>query len=456
MESNNEAETSVFSPQFDPSIMDRISDAFLALDSNWVFTFVNEKAAQIFGRSSESLLGKNIWEELPNSKGQVFHTMFLKAMETQEYQQCREFFEPLGVWLEKRMYPSKEGLTVFFNDISDQVATELIVQDKLKKYELFKSFLDHSYDSIQVANMDGYLVFANDVALDRLGISEENLNSVNVIDFEDAFNSQEDWQNHVDQMRREKKLVLESTNTNLTTGSKVHIEVTLTHEYINEIEYIIAISRDVSQRKAAELKLKSSIEEKESLLAEIHRRVKNNLAVVAGLMYLQTKDTNNEELNERLHLNIDRIKSIAAIHEELYKSQNFSQINFAKNIRRIVENLQKESFKNSEVIVHLHLEDLYLDIANALPASLILNELVTNSYKHAFDGIENPEITIDLTQAGGVIQLKIADNGNGLPKDFKPNTSASMGFHLVTSLITQLDATMHHTNKNGLVYTILL
>lgn len=441
---------------FDPLIMDRISDGVVALDKDWNYVFLNKQAGELLGRNPESLIGKHIWTEFPEGIGQPFHLLYEKAMETQEIQMLREFYPPWQKWFENRIYPSPDGLTIFFTDITNQVKSEELTTDELQRFKLYKTFLDHSNDSFQVSNIDGYLVFANEVALERLGFSEDQLNKVNVIDFEDSFHSMDDWRAHIDEMRLVKKQTFESTNTNLTTGQKINIEVTLSYEVIDDVEYIIAISRDISQRKEAELQIKKSIEEKESLLAEIHHRVKNNLAVVAGLMYLQTVDSENPELIERLSLNIDRIKSIAAIHEELYKSHDFSKINFANNIKKVVDNLQVNTYQNEQVSFDLKLDDIYLDIANALPATLILNELITNSFKHAFDGIDNPMITIELSLYDGRTKLVIADNGIGIDKKLIPNSALSMGLHLVDSLVTQLDAAMEFENKNGLTYTLLI
>ncbi len=694
---------------FDSKIMNRISDAFVALDADWHYTFVNKKAGEILGRTPESLIGKHIWTEFPEVIGQPFHQIYYKAMETQEVHHLREYYPPFDKWFENRIYPSQDGLSIFFTDITKQVQAEKFTEEELERFQLYKKFLDNTSDSFQVAREDGYLVFANEEAIRRLGLDAENIGNTHVMDFEDGFRTIDDWKNHVSKMKKLKKQVFESSNTNIKTGKQIHIEVTVSFETIDNTNYIIAVSRDISDRKIAEqllfdsqklnsnvlesitdgvsmldtkgthlmvnrafcemlgccedeiigtgvphfywpeehvteineafektelgikkdfqlifkrrngerfpvivspshildengtithliatvkdvselnkaqdiiqkneerlravlessnlgiwdydvatnktirtlqhdltfglsdyhpnwefntfytyiheedredvkkaydrllteggnctvdyrlplddgsirwlnstgkailnennevvrvigivqditnrkeseLEIIDSNREKETLLAEIHHRVKNNLAVVAGLMYLQTKDTDNQELIERLNININRIKSIAGIHEELYKSHNYSQISFAANIRKVLENITSVSFNHNDVNIELDLEDVSLNIRDALPAALIINELVTNAFKHAFTGISDPTIRIGLKKVNNYTYLIIRDNGVGLPKDFKPNASLSIGINLITSLAEQLEADIKFENNGGLTCTLI-
>lgn len=105
-------------------IMERISDAFVAIDKNWNYTYVNRQAGDIMGRSPESLIGKNIWEEFPGAVGNLFYHAYHRAMETQRYISLDEFYEPFNVWLENHIYPSPDGLSIFFRNISDRKIAE--------------------------------------------------------------------------------------------------------------------------------------------------------------------------------------------------------------------------------------------------------------------------------------------------------------------------------------------
>jgi PAS domain S-box-containing protein len=105
-------------------ILERVSDAFVALDKNWVYTYVNRKAGEIFGKTPEELIGKNIWEEFPEGIGQPFYEAYYKAMETQKYEYIQEYYPPYKLWFENHIYPSPDGLTIYFTDITEKKKAE--------------------------------------------------------------------------------------------------------------------------------------------------------------------------------------------------------------------------------------------------------------------------------------------------------------------------------------------
>jgi PAS domain S-box-containing protein len=112
------------------TILDRVSDAFVALDKNWIYTYVNKKAAETFGRQPEDLIGKHIWTEFPEDVGQSFYKAYYRAMETQKYEYIQAYYPPYDVWFESHIYPSPDGLTIYFADVTERKKTE----EKLKSY----------------------------------------------------------------------------------------------------------------------------------------------------------------------------------------------------------------------------------------------------------------------------------------------------------------------------------
>lgn len=218
-----------------------------------------------------------------------------------------------------------------------------------------------------------------------------------------------------------------------------------------EIVRVIGITEDITERKINELKVQQSVEEKNTLLAEIHHRVKNNLAVVSGLMQLHVFETDDKEVAERLNVSINRVKSIALIHEELYKSNNFSEISLNKNIRDLMGSIAGIYDPGSKVKVNLDLDEVFVSINQALPCALIVNEILTNAYKHAFEK-EEGEINIHLTESETGILLKVADNGKGLPERIlsKVREKPSIGFSLMYSLAEQLGGNISFKDNAGL------
>ncbi|MBF2056622.1 MAG: PAS domain S-box protein [Cyanobacterium sp. T60_A2020_053] len=204
---------------------------------------------------------------------------------------------------------------------------------------------------------------------------------------------------------------------------------------------IDGISTDVTQRHEAEEKLFKSLQEKEVLLKEIHHRVKNNLYVISGLLNLQSTYVEDEAVRNLFHDSQNRIQTMAVIHEQLYQSDDLSEINFADYIKRLVSNLFF-SYNQGGIKPITNLEECYLNIETAIPAGLLINELVTNAFKHAFPAGKG-EVTINLKVCQPKhICLEVKDNGKGLPPQLDWEDSPSLGLRLVRLLTQQLDGEM--------------
>ncbi len=171
---------------------------------------------------------------------------------------------------------------------------------------------------------------------------------------------------------------------------------------------------DITDRKKAEEQLKSNLREKEVLLAEVHHRVKNNLAVITGLLELQALNSENEDAKKVLKDSQMRVHSIALVHELLYQSDDFSQVDipsYLKDLTRVISN----SLERDVIPVHIEfdLDKVELEITQAIPCGLILNEVLTNSYKHAFTRREVGKISISFQNKGDGIVYKIRDYAIG-------------------------------------------
>ena len=154
------------------SLIERVSDAFVALDKNWLYTFVNEKAGEILLREPESLVGKNIWDEFPEGKYRLYYDVYHKAMEIQEYQYLEEFYPPFNKWLEKHIYPSPDGLTIFFKDVTDIKEITLALKNKEEKY---RSLIEQASDGIVITDMEGIILEVNNSIKQMIGFDEEEM-----------------------------------------------------------------------------------------------------------------------------------------------------------------------------------------------------------------------------------------------------------------------------------------
>ncbi|NEP01055.1 MAG: PAS domain-containing protein [Symploca sp. SIO2E9] len=216
------------------------------------------------------------------------------------------------------------------------------------------------------------------------------------------------------------------------------------------------IDIDITEHKLAEIKLQEALQEKEVLLQEIHHRVKNNLQVVSSLLDLQSMHINSPVLLEVFRDCQNRVKAMAIVHQQLYKQLNLSQINLAVYIRNLTDNLfQAYNIVPDKISLGLELDDVTLNIDAAIPCGLIINELVTNAIKHAFNEITQGTIKISLTvDENKNITLIVGDNGIGFPENWELQTTQPLGFQLVNALVQQLDGTIEYNCSCGTKFCI--
>lgn len=200
-----------------------------------------------------------------------------------------------------------------------------------------------------------------------------------------------------------------------------------------------------------------SLKEKEVLLKEVHHRVKNNLQIISSLLSLQMEGISDKNSIKFFSDNTRRIRSMALVHETLYQSKDISEVDFACYLKALILSV-KDSYKNEKPIrVLLEAESHHLKIDTAIPCGLIINELITNSYKYAFDGKQDGEIHLKFTKAkgkAGNYKLSIRDNGIGFSKKFDLNKTTTLGLQLVSILTQQLDGSLSLENNKGASFTI--
>ncbi len=220
-----------------------------------------------------------------------------------------------------------------------------------------------------------------------------------------------------------------------------YVEAHAIHFYNDAGEpfFTIGTSQDVTDRMLDKQRLEKSLEENQTLLGEIHHRVKNNLAVVAGLLQLQWLKEDDPTLVNTLKEGANRMRAVAGIHKQLYESGDYSTIAVGENITRLARDIVNAMVSEKEIKIESNCDRVHLSIKQMMPCTLIVNELVTNSLKYAFEGRAKGTITIDLTMSEDLVKLEVSDNGVGLPDDFD-RKKKSLGMNLIRTLTNQLNA----------------
>lgn len=221
----------------------------------------------------------------------------------------------------------------------------------------------------------------------------------------------------------------------------------------------IIISHDITKLKRAERQIKTSLREKEILLQEIHHRVKNNMQVISSILNLQSRSIKSKRVLEIFKSSQDRVRSMALIHERFYRSKDFARVDFTEYVQSLTGHLY-HSFGMSDKAIKfkINIKDVLLDINTAIPCGLIINELVSNSFKHAFPDGKKGEIHISMHPLNeDEIELAVSDNGVGVPEDVDFRNTESLGLHLVTILAEgQLHGAIQLDRKRGTKFQIRL
>lgn len=206
---------------------------------------------------------------------------------------------------------------------------------------------------------------------------------------------------------------------------------------------------EIAERLSVEKALRASLSEKEVLLKELHHRVKNNLQIVSSLLSLQASKAGNELAVEFLDSQ-SRVRAMALVHEKLYSSENLSCINFPEYLRQLASFLlQAYSPENASITPDIHCPEFCLSVNSGIPCGLIINELFTNSLKHAFSGRSSGRIVLRAWLKDDSANLIIADDGTGLPPGFDIKGAETLGLQLVMNLTRQLKGTLSFSSGPG-------
>ena len=343
-------------------------------------------------------------------------------------------------------------------DISDWMKAEERLKKSERKYrELFENSSDPS-----ILEKNGHIMDCNQAVLDLLGYEKKNdligkgMLEISPKTQSNGWESEHLYKTTLDEIRNFKKKGLKFEWEHLSKhGEIVPVETVVTNLTDNDGESIrYVVWRDITDRKAAEKELLDAYEERGALLAEIHHRVKNNLAIISGLIQLQIFGTEDDQAAEQLNKSVNRIKSIALIHEQLYQSKSFSNISLKDNIEKQANTLfdMYKSKNSAEVNLKLSLEDIQININQALPIGLLMNEILNNAFKHAFVGRDKGEVRIEVSESDNRVQLGIKDDGVGIPDE--EEKGKSLGQTLINTFIKQLRADVDMDTENGTSYQI--
>ncbi len=328
----------------------------------------------------------------------------------------------------------------------------------LRQSELsLRGIFEQSALGISIVDRQGRYLKVNPALEEILGYSAAELTHMSFCDLTHPEDIGKDWQlfqevlnGQQDRYHLEKRYIHRS-------GKVVwcRLAVSAVRDPEGKNLFVIGICEDITEERQAKLQIQAALQEKEILLREIHHRVKNNLQIISSLLRLQADQIKSRKYARVFKDAGSRIQAMSLIHEGLYQSNTLAAVDLKQYLHNLISNLFHSYGVNPESIrATIRAEGIRLNLDDAVLCGLIINELVTNSLKYAFPKGRSGEIEVCLSQTRKYTQLRVSDNGIGLPRDFDFKETQSLGLQLVATLTDQLQGKIELRNKSGTTFII--
>ncbi|OEC87569.1 MULTISPECIES: PAS domain-containing sensor histidine kinase [Methanobacterium] len=441
------------------TIFENTGTATLIFGEDTVVSLANSEFEKLSGYLKEEMEGKKSWIDLIAEEDlemvRKYHSLRKINPESVPQNYETKLINKQGnikdVYVTVALIPNTKNCVVSFLDISERKKTEKSLKESETRY---RELLENSFDAV-VIHDGNKVISANTVAMELLGIKNpEEFTNIPLIEFIHG-------EYHKTVMERVQKM-LKNSETLPPIEEKflradetpIDVEVLATGFTYNSKSVVQVVFRDISRRKKIEKDIKTSLEEKELFLKEIHHRVKNNLQIISSLLDLQVNYVDHKETVNVLRGSKDRVKSMAMIHDMLYQSTDLANIDFSNYIKNLVQDLFYSYGVKNNIKLIIDAEEVFLNIETAIPCGLIINELVSNSLKYAFPDNKSGKVFVSFHMHDKCLELIAADNGIGLSDDINFGNIQTLGLQLVNMLINQLEGSVELERNGGTAFRI--
>jgi PAS domain S-box-containing protein len=464
-------------------ILESITNAFFALDRDWRFTYINKQAEPLLRRSREELLGKSVWDEFPEAVESIFYTAYHRAIAEQITVTFEEYYPPLSTWFSVKAYPSQDGLSIYFENITDRKRAE----ERQRQRERRAAFgaevgaalsrndaLDMSLQTCteaMVRHLDA--AFARVWTLDEQGNVLELRASAGLYTHLDGPHSRVpvgrykigmiaverrphlsnavigDPQVGDQEWAAREGMVAFAGYPLLAAGQVVGVMAMFARQTIGEDTFnALALASDALaqtiQRKRAEAQIQTLNERLQRLVTETHHRVKNNLQVMSAMIDLHTYGGETTVPISELQRISAQIRALSSLHDILTLSSKHEGVVEGLPVRPMLERLLPMlQSAAGEYQIHYEVDDGLLSVKRATALSLLVNELVSNALKHG-----TGSVLVRFRCDGHTATLTVENDGPGFPADFDPVTAANTGLDLIDAFARHdLRGTVRYTNR---------
>ncbi|MBN1780399.1 PAS domain S-box protein [bacterium] len=406
--------------------------------ADYMYLEINDTFEKQTNLCRGDIVGKRVSEVFPEIKDDPVNWIELYGRVALQGQELRmeQYVKGLHKWFSVFAYcPAPGFFTTLLEDITERKRTELVLRhSELKFRELFNNV----GDPIFIHNFQGRFIEVNEIACKLLGLSRNELLRITIKDI-DAQSEQLTMDLRIETIRKMGALVYE-TQYKINEHQILPVEV---HSRLIEYEgteAVLSIARDISVRQQQEVQLGLLLKQKEVLLKEVYHRVKNNFMIVSSLLHLQSRSIADETVRAMFQASQNRVKTMALIHQQLYRASDLASVDFKGYLEQLVNSLRLSygSGENRIQIVE-QLDSIPVSVDKAIPCGLIMNELVTNALKYAFPGNRKGIIRIRFQKIqGNQIKLEVGDNGVGSPETVNMTKPETLGLQIVRMLSEQI------------------
>lgn len=426
------------------------------LNSSFDFVWVNNSYAVNSGHEPSYFPGKNHFALYPNPENEA---IFQRVVDTGEpfFVEARPFINPefpeRGVtYWDWSLFPitgsscAVEGLIFTLADVTGRIHAE-------KKMKLLADMVDGAPASITVHDFEGNFLYANEATFQMHGFSREEFMSIK-LDKLDVQESAELIAKRFQEIEAKGWASFESSHYK-KDGSSFPLFVTVKKIDWDGAPVVMSIARDITDRKLSEELLRKGAEEKGALLRELQHRIKNTFAMIVSLVNIETKNAATPDAHNALDNIKSRIITLADLYSMLYDDGTTGLVRLGCYLRRIADSLLAAySPGNGKIKLDIISDEILVKPKIAGSIGLIVNELLMNSLKYAFNGdrIGHIEMSIERTDEG--MMITVTDNGAGLPDGFDPSRSEGLGLKLVSLIVDQLGGSLSYAAAEGTTFTV--
>ncbi len=425
---------------------------------DYVFLDINQSYTKLFGVTREASIGRSIREVMPSVE-QYWIDIFGKVALTGESNYYENYLETTGRYYATYTYcPKKRQFAVLVTDITEQRKLLEALHSSERKLD---TMLQSMSEGLVSVDLTGKITYSNPAAEQILDIRKDILGEYyhstqwNQIDENGNAYRAEDLPLSV--VLRDKKKVANFEHGLLSSDGKtkwISVNAAPLFDDSGSISGAVASFRDITIRKNAEGELKSLLAEKELILKEVHHRIKNNMMTIQSLLALQAGSLKDPVAVDTLEDAGRRVRTMTLLYDKLYKLSDFKEMSVRNYLPALIDEIVNNFPNRAQVRVEKKIEEFILDIKKLQTIGILINELLTNCMKYAFEGRKEGIISVELSLTGKEVCLTVSDDGIGIPESVDFTNSPGFGLVLVGALNIQLDGKLRIERGEGTTFIL--